>query len=59
MVQIKQEREKIRRAKEIIRTTDSPRLRRDLQKYVKRAEGQIRQAKAFMKNNPTKSSETA
>lgn len=59
MVQIKQEREKIRRAKEIIRTTDSPRLRRDLQKYVKRAEEQIRQAKAFIKNNPTKPAENA
>lgn len=48
MVQIAQEREKIRRAKEIIRTTNSEKLKRDLMKYVHRAEGEIRLALSYM-----------
>ena len=48
MVQIAQEREKIRRAKEIIRTTNSENLKRDLKKYVHRAEGEIRLALSYM-----------
>lgn len=41
MVRIEEEREKIRRAKEIIRTTKSPYLKRDMQKYVRKAERQV------------------
>lgn len=44
MLRIEQEREKIARAKEIIKTTDSLYLKRDLKKYIKRAERQIKQA---------------
>lgn len=36
------EREKLRRAKEIIATTQSPYLKRDLQKYVRRAEQKLK-----------------
>lgn len=49
MVQIAQEREKIRQAKEIIRTTNSDKLKRDLTKYVHRAEGEIRSALSYMR----------
>lgn len=49
MVQIAQEREKIRRAKEIIRTTNSEKMKRDLTKYVHRAEGEIRLALSYMR----------
>lgn len=49
MVQIDAERKKILRAKEIIRTTDSPFLKRDLQKYVKRAEREISWALRHMR----------
>ena len=38
MNQIEKENEEIRRAKEIIATTQSPYLKRDLQKYVRRTE---------------------
>lgn len=48
MVQIDAEREKIRRAKEIIRTTKSPYLKRDMQKYVRKAERQVKQALLFI-----------
>ena len=48
MVQIAQEREKIRQAKEIIRTTKSPYLKRDMQKYIRKAERQVKQALLFM-----------
>ena len=53
MVQIAQEREKIRRAKEIIRTTNSEKLKRDLTKYVHRAEGEIRLALSYMREAKT------
>ena len=62
MVQIAQEREKIRRAKEIIRTTNSEKLKRDLTKYVHRAEGEIRSALSYMreaKTCPEDSTQTA
>lgn len=36
------EHEKLRRAKEIIATTQSPYLKRDLQKYVHRAEQKLK-----------------
>ena len=36
------ERKKLRRAKEIIATTQSPYLKRDLQKYVRRAEQKLK-----------------
>lgn len=49
MVQIAQEREKIRQAKEIIRTTNSEKLKRDLTKYVHRAEREIRSALSYMR----------
>lgn len=49
MIQIDKEREKIKRAQEIVRTTDSRALKRDLEKYVRRAEKEIRQALLFMK----------
>ena len=39
------EREKLRRAKEIIATTQSPYLKRDLQKYVHRAERKAKKKK--------------
>lgn len=42
MNQIEKENEKIRRAKEIIATTQSPYLKRDLQKYVRRTERKIK-----------------
>lgn len=48
MVQIAHEREKIRRAKEIIKTTKSQNLKRDMQKYVRKAERQVKQALLFM-----------
>ena len=48
MVQIAQEREKIRRAKEIIRTTKSPYLKRDMQKYVRKAECQVKHGFLFL-----------
>lgn len=48
MVKIEEEREKIRRAKEIIRTTKSPYLKRDMQKYVRKAERQVKQALLFI-----------
>ena len=48
MVKIEEEREKIRRAKEIIRTTKSPCLKRDMQKYVRKAERQVKQALLFI-----------
>lgn len=53
MVQIAQEREKIRRAKEIIQTTNSEKLKRDLTKYVYRAEGEIRSALSYMREAKT------
>nr|DAG37653.1 MAG TPA: hypothetical protein [Caudoviricetes sp.] len=53
MVQIAQEREKIRRAKEIIRTTNSEKLKRDLTKYVHRAEGEIRLALSYIQEGKT------
>nr|DAF83126.1 MAG TPA: hypothetical protein [Caudoviricetes sp.] len=53
MVQIAQEREKIRRAKQIIRTTNSEKLKRDLTKYVHRAEGEIRLALSYMRERKT------
>lgn len=53
MVMIEQEREKIRRAKEIIRTTKSPYLKRDMQKYVCKAERQVKQAFIFMREAKT------
>ncbi len=53
MVQIAQEREKIRRAKEIIRTTNSEKMKRDLTKYVHRAEGEIRSALSYMREAKT------
>lgn len=53
MVQIAQEREKIRQAKEIIRTTNSEKLKRDLTKYVHRAEGEIRSALSYMREAGT------
>lgn len=42
MIRIEEENEKILRAKEIIATTQSPYLKRDLQKYVRRAERKIK-----------------
>lgn len=42
MNQIEKENEKLRRAKEIIATTQSPHLKRDLQKYVRRAEQKLK-----------------
>lgn len=48
MVQIEKELEKITRAKELIKTTKSPYLKRDMQKYVRRAEKQLRQALRYM-----------
>lgn len=53
MVQIAREREKIRQAKEIIRTTNSEKLKRDLKKYVHRAEGEIRSALFYMREGKT------
>lgn len=53
MVRIEEEREKIRRAKEIIRTTKSPYLKRDMQKYVRKAERQVKQALLFMREGKT------
>ncbi len=46
MNQIEKENEKIRRAKEIIATTQSPYLKRDLQKYVRRIERKIKKRAA-------------
>ncbi len=51
MVQISQEWEKIRRAQETIKATDSPYLRRDLAKYIKRAKRQIKQAELFIQKS--------
>ena len=48
-----QEREKIRRAKEIIRKTNSEKLKRDLTKYIHRAEGEIRLALSYMREAKT------
>lgn len=42
MIRIEEENEKILRAKEIIATTQSPYLKRDLQKFVRRAERKIK-----------------
>ena len=53
MVMIEQEREKIRRAREIIRTTKSPYLKRDMQKYVRKAERKVKQALLFMREGKT------
>ena len=53
MVRIDEEREKIRRAKEIIRTTKSPYLKRDMQKYVRKAERQVKQTLLFMREGKT------
>ena len=53
MVRIEEEREKIRRAKEIIRTTKSSYLKRDMQKYVRKAERQVKQALLFMREGKT------
>lgn len=53
MIRIEEEREKIRRAKEIIRTTKSPYLKRDMQKYVRKAERQVKQALLFMREAKT------
>ena len=53
MVRIEEEREKIARAKEIIRTTKSPYLKRDMQKYVRKAERQVKQALLFMREGKT------
>ena len=53
MVQIEQELEKIRRSKEIIRTTKSPYLKRDMQIYVCKAERQVKQALLFMREGKT------
>lgn len=53
MIRIEEEREKIRRAKEIIRTTKSPYLKRDMQKYVRKAERQVKQALLFMREGKT------
>lgn len=50
---IKEKREEIKRAKEIIKTTKSPRLKRDMQKYVHRAEGEIRSALSYMREAKT------
>lgn len=43
MIRIEEENEKILRAKEIIATTQSPYLKRDLQKYVRRTERKIKE----------------
>ena len=53
MVRIEEKREKIRQAKEIIRTTKSPYLKRDMQKYVRKAERQVKQALLFMREGKT------
>ena len=53
MTQIEKEREKIRRANEIIRRTKSPYLKRDMQKYVRKAERQVKQALLFMREGKT------
>lgn len=53
MKSIEHERQKVARAKEIIRTTKSPYLKRDLQKYVKRAERDIARALRYMKEVST------
>ena len=53
MVQIAQESEKIRRAKEIIRKTNSEKLKRDLKKSVHRAEGEIRSALSYLREAKT------
>nr|DAI10848.1 MAG TPA: hypothetical protein [Caudoviricetes sp.] len=53
MIQIDKEREKIRRAKKIIRTTKSPYLKLDMQKYVRKAERQVKQALLFMREGKT------
>ena len=53
MVQIKQELEKIRRAKEIIRTTKSQYLKRAMQKYVRKSARQVKQALLFMREGKT------
>ena len=53
MVQIAQELEKIRRAKEIIRATNSEKLKRDITKYIHRAEGEIRLAMSYMREGKT------
>lgn len=42
MNQIEKENEKLFRAKEIITTTQGPYLKRDLQKYVRRAEQKLK-----------------
>jgi len=42
MIRIEEENEKILRAKEIIATTQSPCLKRDLQKYVRKTERKIK-----------------
>lgn len=46
--EIMHERQKVARAKEIIRETQSPYLKRDLQKYVKRTEREIARALRYM-----------
>lgn len=53
MKSIEHERQKVARAKEIIRTTQSPYLKRDLQKYVRRAEREIARALRYMKEVST------
>lgn len=45
METLEMERERLRRAKEIIATTKSPYLKRDLQKYVHRAERKSKKKK--------------
>lgn len=45
MIRVEEENEKLRRAKELIATTQSPYLKRDLQKYVHRAERKAKKKK--------------
>lgn len=54
--------EKLRRAKEALRKTTSPYLKRDMQKYVRKAERQVKQALLFMREGkicPAASTPTA
>lgn len=49
MVDIAAHKREIRRAKEILRTTESPKLKRDMEKHLKRMERELLTAIHFLK----------
>lgn len=55
---IERERQNVARAKEVIRATKSPYLKRDLKKYVRRAEREIAQALMYMEESKCREERT-